>query len=153
MKQLFILLFIITTIACNSSEKVIHSNGTSKTPSLMGKWEVVEANIIPFEHISYCEKLDLGTVFEFQKDSALHVYPKAGEKACTTDQVYRISKGNLQITEIDMVFIYNIETLTSDTLKLKMNRVPSYFDTMKHPESVDVAQLKKEGVKLTLVKR
>jgi len=156
MKQLLILsLIVVTGLACNNSKKVAccAEDEYKNNSPLIGKWEVIQANITPFEHISFCEKLGLGAMFEFQKDSVINVYPKAGKKVCNRDQVYWIWKGNIRITEIDMVFLYKIEMLTTDTLKINMNQVPHYFNSMKHAEDVNVEELKKEGVQLTLIKK
>ena len=153
MKPLFIFTLITITFACAPSKKVISNKKEAKETLILGKWKVVQANITPYEHISFCEKLGLGAIFEFQKDSVLNVYPKKGEKMCNRSQVYRIWQGDIQITEIDMVFLYDIEMLTTDTLKIKMNHVPHYFNTMNHPKGINIEELKKEGVKLTLIKQ
>lgn len=153
MKQLFALTLITIFIGCSTSEKITTNNNKTKDQLIVGKWNVVASNVIPFEHPSFCEKLELNSVFEFKKDHSLNVYEKEKGKKCTTQQQYSIYQENLKMIEGDMVFMYEIKSLTSDTLKLRISALPDYFNNKPNQTEKNLEQIKKDGVLLTLIKK
>jgi hypothetical protein len=111
------------------SELTELNNSENVTSPIVGKWLVLNSTVLPFEHISYCDKLNLNSVFEFKKDRTLNVYEKLEGKTCTKDQTYKVRGMKLVILEWDVAFEYEIKKLTSDTLQIKIERTPSYFWT------------------------
>ncbi len=132
MKHVFYILLLAIFLGCKSENKGSDVGKTviseKKSKSLInGKWKVINSTVLPFEHISYCEKLELNSVFEFKTDQTLNVYKSPKGKACTKDQTFKVRGKKLEILEWDMIFDYEIMKLTSDTLELKIKRIPSYF--------------------------
>ena len=85
---------------------------------IIGVWEVYESANIPFEHISYCEELNVGTKFVFDYLGRLYVFKKEKKRYCNKEQIYIFNDSIIEIIEYDMPFNYQITRLDSDTLNL-----------------------------------
>ena len=131
------------------NEKIVES-------PINGKWKVINSTVLPFEHISYCKKLELNSVFEFKKDRTLKVYEKLNGKSCTKDQTFKVRGKKLVIIGWDMIFEYDIVELNTETLKLKIKRTPSYFWTESNLNDEEITkkldEIKESGIILTLEK-
>lgn len=123
-----ILFLFILVVSCNLSNRKELPN-TDEYKKLIGKWNVVESNFLPFDHISFCKGLDLGTIFYFDKFGVLKVYESIVEKDyCNDKQSYWIKDDDLVIFEWDIAWSYEILILTSDTLKVKIDKIPFYLE-------------------------
>ena len=157
MKRITYILIIVIFFGCKSENKKVNSEKEVIVESpIIGKWKVINSTFLPFEHISYCKKLELNSVFEFKKDRTLNVYETIDGKICTKDQTFNVRGKKLVILEWDMVFEYQIAELTTESLKLKMKRTPSYFwtesnlndeKTMKRAE-----EIRRKGIIITMEK-
>ena len=155
MNRITYLLILVIFLSCKS-EKVKSEKEVITESPINGKWKVINSTILPFEHISYCDKLELNSVFEFKKDRTLNVHETVNGKTCTKDQTFKVRGKKLMILEWDMVFEYNILELTSETLKLKIKRAPSYYWTESNlnDEKIkkELEEIKKNGITITLKK-
>lgn len=153
MRTIYYILLICIFIGCNNSEQ---RKVTTTSNPIYGKWIVVNASVEPFEHISYCKKLYVNSVFEFEQNKRLNVYDKLNGEICTKDQVYKIVGEELSILEWDMVFAYDIRKLTSDTLIFTIERIPSYFwDNANLNDSIihkNIKHIEENGITITLKK-
>ena len=157
MKRLTYILILVIFFSCKSENKKVNPEKEVIIESpINGKWKVINSTILPFEHISYCDKLELNSVFEFKKDRTLNVYETVNGKTCTKDQTFKVRGKKLVILEWDMVFEYNILELTSETLKLKIKRAPSYYWTESNlnDEKIkkELEEIKENGITITLKK-
>jgi len=125
MKRIMIL-FCLILLSCNGQKRQ-ELPKTELYKNLIGKWKVIESNITPFEHISYCDKLDLLSIFEFDKYGVLRVYENEKNKNnCNEYQTFKIEDSKINIWEHDFGFDYQILKLDSDSLILKTDRILSY---------------------------
>jgi len=156
----FILATIILLGSCKNSTTNVLDETNSK---LNGKWEVVKASFVPFEHISFCEKLMIGAIFNFENNGKLTVFNKGEKSNCNQEQYFELDSNIIRIQEWDMLFNYEIEELNSDSLVFVIKRIPSYI----FEDSLDIviesgikiddpnfySRIKKEGIKIELAKR
>lgn len=140
-------MLIIVVCSCQSKP---HQEATSIDHPIIGKWKVIHSNLIPFEHISYCEKLYEGSIFDFNKWGKLKVYPKNKSRNCNKKQNFYIDSTRIQIIEWDMSISYEIKIITTDTLQFKSEYFPSYLIDVDDP--ILDEKIKKEGVIVTLIK-
>ena len=162
MKAVTIFLIIAILSSCNPSPTHKSSQTSSgkteaeKDGLIYGKWQVVHSTYLPFEHISYCENVNLESIFEFTTDETLEVYETEQSNSCTKDQTFKVLGSTLQIIEWDMVFDYDILMLTRDSLMLKTDRIPSEFWTNAHPNDsilqAKIKAFKETGIQFTLRK-
>jgi hypothetical protein len=157
MKRIIFILILVIFFGCKSKNKKVNSEKEVITKSLInGKWKVIKSTILPFEHISYCKKLELNSIFEFKENRTLNVYEKVNGKICTKDQTFRVRGKKLRILEWDMIFEYDILELTSETLELKIKRAPSYYWTESNlnDEKIkkELEEIKENGIILTFEK-
>lgn len=159
-KSLFFLLSLFL-ISCNYS-----AVGTAVRPdttsyrNIIGKWEVRDASILPFEHVSYCRNLNIGCVFEFDKYGVLLVYESLNAREnCNQKQSYWVDDKELTMFESDMFWSYDILTLSKDSLKIRINNIPYYLQeelfvgTSKNDiEKVNKAAMRKKGTIISMVK-
>ena len=157
MKRITYILILAIFFGCKSENKKVNSEREVITESLInGKWKVTNSTVLPFEHISYCKKLELNSVFEFKKDRTLNVYETINGKTCTKDQTFKVRGKKLEILEWDMIFDYQIVELTAERLKLKIKRTPSYFWTESNLNDekikMELEKIKENGIIITLEK-
>jgi hypothetical protein len=133
MKQLAFIIITLFLTSCSpnqENESDLRKSDITEVKrerNVYGKWQVVNSTHLPFEHISYCENLNLNSIFEFKKDQTLEVYEAENSETCTKDQTFKVIGTKLQIIEWDMVFDYEIQILNNDTLKFKIDRIPNNF--------------------------
>lgn len=164
MKILVCLIFgfsLILIAGCNGKKRQIdtwnkrHKEYVTNNP-IVGKWQVQNSTVLPFEHISYCKELNLNSIFEFKGDKSLNVYEELEGELCTKDQSYNVKDGKLNIIEWDMLFSYEIRTLNSDTLILNIDRTPTYFWTEANLNDSKIKEIlqdiKENGITITLTK-
>lgn len=129
------------------------------TKSLIGEWKVVESNLLPFTHISFCNDLGINSIFEFNKDGSLKVYRKIFDICnCNWEQSFWTDSLNLVIFEHDVGYTYEILKLKNDTLILKNTHLPD--ELYKNRENIqDTIELKesykgleKDGIIIKLTK-
>lgn len=150
----FLILFLSgLLLSCGTQAK---QKEQSKDDPIVGKWEVIHSTLNPFDHISYCSKLTEGAHFVFNKENKLLVYPKNQQAHCNDNQSYSITSTQIEILEFDMIFFYDLIELNSETLKIKINRVPKYvYEDSFTPPGNDpdfLNKLRKEGILLSLKK-
>lgn len=125
--SLFFVILLLFFFSCQEPEKR-ELPKTEQYQNLIGKWEATDSNFLPFDHISYCRALTLGTIFHFDKYGILKVYESSDTKEnCNGRQSYWIENEKLGIFEWDMAWNYEILKLTSDSLKIKIDRIPFYL--------------------------
>jgi len=158
MKKLTYIIILIAFISCKSENKKTDFGQNKKAEKeikspIVGKWQVTKSNIEPFEIIPNAKKLYLNTVFEFLENGKHRVYEN-NESDFFSSVSYRIDGQKLVMVDFDMVFEYEIENLTSDSLKLNIKNIPSYFWTDKNLSDQKVqdkiAELQKNGVIIEL---
>ncbi|WP_053975902.1 hypothetical protein [Mangrovimonas xylaniphaga] len=160
MKHISYILILIVFIGCKSENKKSDFEQNIKTEKqikspIIGKWKVIKSNVEPFQIISNGKKLYLNTIFEFSENGKHQVYEK-NKSDFFSSVTYRIDEKKLIMVDLDMVFEYGIESLTTDSLKLKIKKIPTYFWTDENLSDQKVqdkiAQLQKGGVLLELEK-
>lgn len=153
------IVIILTLLSCNFSKKPKKLPKTEQYEKLIGKWKVTNSNFLPFEHISYCEKLEINSVFEFDEYGILKIFENGTKKRnCNGDQIFWIDKNELIVFEYDIGFSYEIIKLTSDSLQIKTERTPQYLYknmTIQNASgftSEKIEFIKKNGIIITLKK-
>lgn len=149
-KPLFVLL-AVSLVNCNFSSKFRNR----QTKLLTGKWKVVAASLLPFEHISFCKKLNLAASFEFNKNAQVKVFETdTSKQSCVTYQTFSADSSKITFQEGDMVFEYPLLKLTTDSLIFRNPYVPRYLIeqfTHASPDST-IEAIKQNGVIVKLVK-
>ncbi|WP_159038659.1 hypothetical protein, partial [Brumimicrobium mesophilum] len=153
------IVFILTLLSCDFPKKPEKLPKTEQYEKLIGKWKVIESNFLPFEHISFCEKLELNSIFEFDEYGILKVYENEKTKRnCNEYQIFWIDGNELVIFEYDVGFPYEIIKLTSDSLQIKTDNIPEYLYekmTMKNAlefTSEEIKFIEKNGIIITMKK-
>ena len=138
----------------NTELSELNSNKKIESP-IVGKWKVINSNVEPFQIISNGKKLYLNTIFEFLENGKHRVY-ETNKSEFFSSVSYRIDGQKLVMIDLDMVFNYGIENLTSDSLKLNIRKIPTYFWTDENLSDQKVkdkvSELQKSGVILELIK-
>lgn len=93
---------------------------------IVGSWKVVDADVLPFDHMSFCKNLDAGSTYEFTSDSVLHIYDDSST-LCTSSMKYHLGPQELSIQEGDMIAIHPVNQNIKDTLSIKIFQVPDYL--------------------------
>ena len=158
MKTLIIILFLALS-GCNLFQKE-ELPKTDIYKKMIGKWKVVNSSFLPFEHRSYCEKLSLNSIFNFDKYGTLKIYEnQTSDENCNDIQSYWIECDKLIVFEYDVGFDYEILKLTKDSLILKTNNVPEYLyseenkNTKSDLNSKEVKNIQENGIIITLTKK
>ena len=153
------IVIILTLLSCDLSKKHKKLPKNEQYEKLIGKWKVTNSNFTPFEHISYCEKLELNSVFKFDEYGVLKIFENGIKKRnCNGDQRFWIEKNELIIFEYDFVFPYEIIKLTSDSLQIKTERIPQYlYENMTIQNASEFTSekiefIKNNGITITLEK-
>jgi regulatory protein YycH of two-component signal transduction system YycFG len=122
-KKILILVFVLLIIVL--SWFFIKNQDNYNNPTwIQGKWKVVNSEILPFEHISYCENLNIGSVFNFKRNNVLKVYEtKDSLKNCNEHQTYRVNTDSITVLESDFIFGYKIISHSTNNLVLASNRI------------------------------
>ena len=155
-----IIVLILNFFSCDFFIKPEKLPKTEQYAKLIGKWKVTESNFLPFEHPSYCEQLELNSVFEFNEYGILKVYrDEKAKQNCNRHQIFWIDENELIAFETDVGFPYEILKLTSDSLVLKSAIVPAFLfkeeknKTVKDLEDDDIKYIRKNGIVITLKKQ
>ncbi|WP_288955688.1 hypothetical protein [uncultured Polaribacter sp.] len=126
---------------------------------MIGKWELTKSNFLPFEHPSFCEKMGLNSVFEFDEYGILKVYEnRKTTRNCNEYQIFWIDGKELVVFEYDIGFTYEIIKLTSDSLQIKTDHIPEYlFENMTIQNASDFTNekikfIEKNGIIITMKK-
>ena len=135
-------------MSCNFSKKPEKLPKTEQYEKLIGKWRVTNSNFLPFEHISYCEKLEINSVFHFDEYGILKVYENDKKRRnCNQDQIFWIKDNDIIVFEYDFGFPYEIIKLTSDSLQIKTDRIPTYlYDNPTNQNDIDSITVKMEFI-------
>ena len=135
----------------NGTENGIEQKETNDW--IIGKWKVTNSDFLPFEHISFCENLDINSIFEFSENGNLKVYTSENDKKnCNETQSYRVEKNKIVILEYDMLFEYEIISKSNSELKLRITHFPnSMYDKIKLTET-ELENVRKNGFKISLSK-
>lgn len=154
-----IISLILTFLSCDFSNKQEKLPKTDQYEKLIGKWKVTKSNFLPFEHPSFCEKLELNSIFEFDEYGILRVYENGkSNRNCNNSQKFWIDGTELIAFEYDVGFPYQIIKLTADSLVIKSDIVPNNLykeenvKTVKDLESDDIKFIRKNGIIITLEK-
>lgn len=156
LKYIFAPLIIFLIGCSNGAKKELPE--TEEYANLIGQWTVTASDFSPFEHLSYCNKLGVDSVFDFDKFGMMKVYDHQNTKeACNQDQKYWIKEDKLVIFEDDFGFDYKIVSLSSNKMILHTDHVPTYLfenDPANGDQvSSDIAQLQEKGITIQLIKR
>ncbi|NRD20953.1 hypothetical protein HNV08_12925 [Winogradskyella eckloniae] len=153
------IVFILTFLSCDYFKKKEKLPKTEQYEKLIGKWKVTHSNFLPFEHPSFCERMELNSIFEFDEYGILRVYlNKKTKQNCNDYQKFWIDGTELIAFEYDVGFPYEILKLTSDSLIIKSKIVPTYLfkeeniKTVKDFEGDDIKFIRKNGIIITLKK-
>lgn len=112
------------------SMRVIENNLISLklTNDLIGRWKVVESNLLPFEHISFCKDLGINSIFDFNESGILKIYKdQETNQHCNEKQLYWTDSLKLIIFEYDVGFDYDILKLDNDSLILRNYWYPDWI--------------------------
>ena len=155
LKYLYISLTILLISCSNGAKNELPK--TEEYNNLIGQWTVTASDFSPFEHLSYCNKLGVDSVFDFDKYGMIRVYDHQDTKeACNQDQKYWIKDDKLVIFEDDFGFDYKIISLTSNNMILHTDHVPTYlFENYPEKEdrlSIDITELQNKGITIQLTK-
>ncbi len=153
--SIFILSFF-TFFGCKNRTENITEIGieqSGKNDWIIGKWKVTNSDYLPFEHISFCENLNINAIFEFSDNGNLKVYSSENDKKnCNETQSYRVEKNKIVILENDMLFEYEIISKSKSKLKLRVTHFPnSMYDKVKLTEN-ELENVRKNGFKISLSK-
>ena len=114
---------------CNLSYKPLERPKTEEYLNIFGKWKVVNTSYINFDHISFCEKLGVNSIFTFNKTGEVKVYTdNKASKNCNEIQQYWIDNGELVFFEYDFFFSYKIIKLSKDSLIFKTDHFPRFLE-------------------------
>lgn len=108
--RLLIIVALTFFIGCRSSSP-------NFTNELIGKWRVQNASILPFTYISFCDSVNIGSIFNFKNNGDLQVYYKNEKKHCNRKQSFELDSNNIIVQEWDVFFKYKIVTLNKDSLQ------------------------------------
>lgn len=154
-----LIIFILIFLSCNFSKKPEKLPKTEEYEKLIGKWVVTKSNFLPFEHPSFCEKLELNSIFEFDEYGVLKVYENEKAKHnCNDYQIFWIDGNELVVFEYDVGFPYEIIKLTSDSLQVKCDNIPDYLfseektQTVSDFESDEINFIRENGIIITMKK-
>lgn len=146
----FLLLLIFSCM--NPKTQILKSSSNI----LNGRWKVIESSFAPFEHVSYCDKLEIGSIFSFGTDGSLKVYNNGNTENCNGEQFYELDSNFIQIQEWDMLFNYELEKLVSDTMIFRIRRIPSHIYETENINTILSSSIYQglitDGIKVTLVK-
>jgi hypothetical protein len=112
------------------SMRVIENNLISLklTNDLIGNWKVVESNLLPFEHISFCKDLGINSIFNFNESGILKIYKDhETNRHCNEKQLFWTDSLKLIIFEYDVGFDYDIIKLDDDSLILRNYWYPDWI--------------------------
>ena len=144
---------------CDFSKKPEKLPKTKEYEKLIGRWKVTESNFLPFEHPSFCEKLELNSIFEFDQYGVLKVYENEKNKHnCNDYQIFWIEKNELIVFEYDVGFPYEIIKLTNDSLQVKSDNIPNYLfsgekiQTVSDYKSDEIKFIQENGIVITMKK-
>ena len=153
-------IFILNLLSCDLSKKPEKLPKTEQYEKLIGKWKVTKSNFLPFEHPSFCEKMELNSIFKFDEYGILRVYENEKTKRnCNDYQKFWIDGNEIIAFEYDVGFSYEILKLTSDSLIIKSEIVPAYFfkeeniKTAKDLQGDDIRFIRENGIIITLKKQ
>ena len=149
-------LSIFVFFGCKNRTENRTENGIEQKETndwIIGKWKVTSSDFLPFEHISYCENLNINSIFEFSENGNLKVYTSENDKKnCNETQSYRVEKNKIVILEFDMLFEYEIISKSNNELKLRITHFPnSMYDKIKLTET-ELENVRKNGFKISLSK-
>lgn len=154
-----IIVLILIFFSCDFSKKPEKLPKTEQYEKLIGKWKVTKSNFLPFEHISYCKKLELNSIFEFDEYGILKVYEnEKTQQNCNEYQIFWIDGNELVIFEYDVGFPYEIIKLTLDSLQIKTDNIPEYlYENMTIQNAIEFTSekiefIKQNGIIITLEK-
>jgi hypothetical protein len=160
LKKIIFTSFIVIFLSCHSSSKPEERPKTKEYLNIFGKWKVVNASYVNFDHISYCEKLGVNSIFTFNKYGETKVYEdNKTSKNCNEIQQYWIKNDDLVFFEYDFFFNYKIIKLSKDSLILKSEHFPRFLenkislqDYINGKRDSINERIKKEGITITLKK-
>lgn len=154
-----LVVIILTISSCDFFKNREKLPKTAQYIKLIGKWKVTKSSFLPFEHPSYCEKIGLNSIFEFDEYGILKVYENdKTNRNCNRSQKFWILENELIAFEYDVGFPYEILKLTSDTLVLKSENIPDFLfkedkiQTIQGLESDDIKFISANGIIITLRK-
>jgi hypothetical protein len=156
----YLVLFFVVFSSCGNNGNLPSDAGVElcRNQEILGKWLVVDASTIPFDHISFCKNLSINSVFEFRADSTLKVWDSNTGDYCNLElsQYFSFKENTLHITEYDMIFNYQVNLLTQDSLILKINSIPQRFITeameLGEMRDKEVLEIYENGILVTLTR-
>ncbi|ESU18453.1 hypothetical protein FCR2A7T_29350 [Flavobacterium cauense R2A-7] len=130
--KILLITFSILFFGCNETKKIekesLETNLSKQNTDswVYGKWVIYNSDLLPFSHPSFCDELNLNSVFEFKNDGEINIYNSENQK-CNKDQTYRIFENEIDIKEYDMVFTYEILKKSNDSLVLIRKHLRNNF--------------------------
>lgn len=130
---------------------------------ILGKWEVIDAKRVPFDVDSFCDGLNIGTIFFFHRNYAFVIYNES-TKACNIRQLFWLDtikhltkpekeeiETRLVIWEYDVGISLTIEKLTDSIMELSSDQFRQYYIGDVKRDSVDQSNFSNIN-KITLAK-
>jgi hypothetical protein len=132
------------------------TNQSKQTRLLVGEWKVISSTILPFEHDSFCKKLNLNTKFVFKANGGVEVYMSDSVlENCNGYQKFNADSAKIKFIEGDMAFFYELIKLTDDSLIFRNPNIPGYLFDNKFQSSRNdsiIRTIKREGIIVKLAK-
>lgn len=158
MRSLIFALFFLLSCGAENAKIENSREPRSENHAIVGSWIVTGSNIIPFDHISFCKDISLNSVFEFDENGCLRVVDSKTGAYCNTEisQSYHVKGNVLKMSECDMLFEYKIQKLNSDTLVLRIDRIPEHYytDTIQNEIKMEneLREISTNGINVTFVR-
>lgn len=160
MRRIILISFLLIFINCDFSNKPEKLTRTKAHLKIFGSWKVVNSSYLYFDHISYCEKLGINSIFTFNEFGEVKVFKNSKAlKNCNEKQFFWIENEDLFFFEFDFVFKYKILKFTNDSLVLKSNHFPEFLegkvslqDYVNGKRDSINERIKREGITITLKK-
>ena len=156
----YLVLFFVIFSSCGNNGNQPSDAGVElcRNHEIIGKWLVVDANTIPFDHISFCKNLSINSVFEFNADSTLKIWDSTTGDYCNLEltQYFFFNGKTVRISEYDMIFDYQVNLLTRDSLILRINSIPERFMTeameLGEMRDKEIQEIYENGILVTLTR-
>ena len=154
-KYLFILIITILSCVRQNENSPIRIKGGQQ---IFGQWKVVRCSFLPFAHNSFCTKLNLYSIFEFQTNGIVKVYENENAKSnCNNIQTFWIDSSGLNFFEYDFSFKYNLIKLTQHSLVINSKEVPQYlvkeeFEKARRVENDTIKEILQKGITIRMTR-
>lgn len=102
---------------------------------ITGAWELDSMEVGLAMMPSFCKEVRVGALYDFKEDGLLQVFENDSVKACG-DYSYSINRGEINITEYDMVMSFPIEEISPTKLVFWSSFASKGYDTLRKTMNV-----------------